>query len=164
MAWRRPGDKLLSEPMMVSLLTHICVTRPQWVKGSFDFTSATLQKDYSNKKNYGRSRFQLRTRFQLKKYFARNNCYEEILLRGNLLMALPHPPFKDEKDRVYDTLSSISTKTSKIRFIFVISKYWFRQLVGTEYPTTVSNPMMSRCIYATRSRKVTFQANLVTKR
>ena len=31
MAWRRPGDKLLSEPMSVSLLTHICVTRPQWV-------------------------------------------------------------------------------------------------------------------------------------
>ena len=25
MAWRRPGDKLLSEPMMVSLLTDICV-------------------------------------------------------------------------------------------------------------------------------------------
>ena len=33
MAWRRPGDKPLSEPMMVSLLTHICVTRPQWVTG-----------------------------------------------------------------------------------------------------------------------------------
>ena len=31
MAWRRPGDKLLSEPMTVSLQTHICVTRPQWV-------------------------------------------------------------------------------------------------------------------------------------
>ena len=31
MAWRRSGDKPLSEPMMVSLLTHICVTRPQWV-------------------------------------------------------------------------------------------------------------------------------------
>ena len=31
MAWRRPGDKPLSEPMMVCLLTHICVTRPQWV-------------------------------------------------------------------------------------------------------------------------------------
>ena len=29
MAWRRTGDKSLSEPMMVSLLTHICVTRPQ---------------------------------------------------------------------------------------------------------------------------------------
>ena len=32
MAWRRLGDKPLSEPMMVSLLTHICVTRPQWFK------------------------------------------------------------------------------------------------------------------------------------
>ena len=32
MAWRRPGDKPLSEPMMVSLLMHICVSRPQWVK------------------------------------------------------------------------------------------------------------------------------------
>ena len=29
MAWRRSDDKLLSEPMMVSLLTHICVIRPQ---------------------------------------------------------------------------------------------------------------------------------------
>ena len=36
MAWRRPGDKPLSEPMMLSLLTHICVTRPQWVnKGGY---------------------------------------------------------------------------------------------------------------------------------
>ena len=32
MARRRPGDKPLSETMMVTLLTHICVTRPQWVK------------------------------------------------------------------------------------------------------------------------------------
>ena len=32
MAWRRPGYKQLSESKMVSLLTHICVTRPQWVK------------------------------------------------------------------------------------------------------------------------------------
>ena len=31
MAWHRPGDKPLSEQMMVSLLTHIFVTRPQWV-------------------------------------------------------------------------------------------------------------------------------------
>ena len=33
MAWRRPSDKPLSEPMLVRSLTHICVTRPQWVKG-----------------------------------------------------------------------------------------------------------------------------------
>ena len=31
MAWRRPGDKPLFEPMMFSVMTHICVTRPQWV-------------------------------------------------------------------------------------------------------------------------------------
>ena len=32
MAWRRPDAKPLCEPMMVNLLTHICVSRPQWVK------------------------------------------------------------------------------------------------------------------------------------
>ena len=32
MAWHRPGDKPLSEPMMARLLTHICITLPQWVK------------------------------------------------------------------------------------------------------------------------------------
>ena len=30
-AWRRSGDKPLSEPMVVNLLTHIRVTRSQWV-------------------------------------------------------------------------------------------------------------------------------------
>ena len=31
-AWRRPGNKPLSGPIMVTLPTmHICVTRPQWV-------------------------------------------------------------------------------------------------------------------------------------
>ena len=34
MACRRPGDKPLSEPMIVRVSTHICVTRPQWVKDS----------------------------------------------------------------------------------------------------------------------------------
>ena len=31
MAWRRPNDKPLSERMLVSLLTHICVTQPQCI-------------------------------------------------------------------------------------------------------------------------------------
>ena len=31
MAWRRSGDKPLSELMLVILPTHICVARPQWV-------------------------------------------------------------------------------------------------------------------------------------
>ena len=34
MAWHRPGDKPLSEAMMVNLQRHICVTRPQWVNSS----------------------------------------------------------------------------------------------------------------------------------
>ena len=32
MAWRRPSEKPLSEPMMFKLPTHICVTRPKLVK------------------------------------------------------------------------------------------------------------------------------------
>ena len=36
-AWLRTGDTPLLEPMMVSLLMHICVSRPQWVN---DKTSA----------------------------------------------------------------------------------------------------------------------------
>ena len=31
MAWRRAGDKPLSESIMIILPTHICVTWPQWV-------------------------------------------------------------------------------------------------------------------------------------
>ena len=42
MAWRRPGDKPLSEPMMVRLPTHICVTRPQWVNNWFSLRCSGL--------------------------------------------------------------------------------------------------------------------------
>ena len=31
MAWRWPGNKPLSELIMVSLLMYICITQPQWV-------------------------------------------------------------------------------------------------------------------------------------
>ena len=36
MAWRRPGKKPLSEPMMINLPTHICITRPQWVNRGYE--------------------------------------------------------------------------------------------------------------------------------
>ena len=42
MAWRQPGDKPLSEPVMVRFLTHICVTRPQWVNHSLTHYFYTL--------------------------------------------------------------------------------------------------------------------------
>ena len=38
MAWHRPDDKPLSEPMMVSLLTRIYVAWPQWVKHKYPFS------------------------------------------------------------------------------------------------------------------------------
>ena len=31
MAWRRPGDKSLSEPVLIRLPAYTCVARPQWV-------------------------------------------------------------------------------------------------------------------------------------
>ena len=38
MTGRRPGDKPLSEQIVVNLLMHICVTRPQWVLIGFFFS------------------------------------------------------------------------------------------------------------------------------
>ena len=48
MAWRRPGDKPLSEPMTVSLLTHICVTWPQWVNSSIRLGTMELPTVFFN--------------------------------------------------------------------------------------------------------------------
>ena len=36
MAWRRPGDKPLSEPMIIIFMTHICATSPKWVNVVFN--------------------------------------------------------------------------------------------------------------------------------
>ena len=46
MAWRRPGDKPLSEPMMVNLPTHICVTRPQWVNSWLSSHTQPMMKSW----------------------------------------------------------------------------------------------------------------------
>ena len=48
MAWRRPGDKPLSEPMMFSLMTYICATRPQWVNTSMPEQIAYSQQTCSH--------------------------------------------------------------------------------------------------------------------
>ena len=46
MAWHQPGDKPLSEPMMVSLLMYLWVTRPQWVNaGLMAWTSKIFIDD-----------------------------------------------------------------------------------------------------------------------
>ena len=46
MAWRRLGDKPLSEPMMVSLTTHICVT--ELIHWGWDKMAAIFQATVSN--------------------------------------------------------------------------------------------------------------------
>ena len=61
MVWRQPGNKQLSEPMTVSLLTHMWVTRSQWVKGMdvlmiklvspVGFCAYNMHKPLSNKKS-----------------------------------------------------------------------------------------------------------------
>ena len=48
MAWRRPGDKPLSEPMMVRLPTHICVARPQWVNVWMSAITSTMETNGCN--------------------------------------------------------------------------------------------------------------------
>ena len=42
MAWRRPGDKLLSESVVVSLPTQICVTWLQLVNQVISMTSEEI--------------------------------------------------------------------------------------------------------------------------
>ena len=52
MAWRRPGDKPLSEPMMVSLPTHICVTRPHVHIFVYLMTSLSVSQFIIRHSNY----------------------------------------------------------------------------------------------------------------
>ena len=49
MAWRRPGDKPLSKPIVVNLLTHLSVTRPQWVNW-FRFVAKTKASSWATYK------------------------------------------------------------------------------------------------------------------
>ena len=51
MAWRRPGDKPLSEPMLVRSLTHICVTRPQWVNVNIGIYESIIFNEKLNTEN-----------------------------------------------------------------------------------------------------------------
>ena len=77
MAWRRPGNKPFSEPMSIFVPMHICVTRPQWVKGSWYLVRSC--EPYW-RKSYG-----------LKKYFSRL-LMAKTNLRGSMCDFLTHWP------------------------------------------------------------------------
>ena len=53
MAWSRLCDKSLFETTMASLLTHICVTRPQRVKDCFADTEIIIRLDQCKRGNIG---------------------------------------------------------------------------------------------------------------
>ena len=48
MVWCRLGDKPLSEPMMFNLLTHICVTQPQWNPNTGKIVSLYWNNGYND--------------------------------------------------------------------------------------------------------------------
>ena len=50
MAWRQPGNKPLSEPMLFSLLTNIFVTRPKWVNDYIQDTWGKINNSESLRK------------------------------------------------------------------------------------------------------------------
>ena len=62
MALHHPGDKPLSEPMMVNLPMHICVTRSQWVNKSIKNTWFPCQDHY---KHFGISFSPFNNSFQI---------------------------------------------------------------------------------------------------
>ena len=75
MAWCLPGDKPLSEPMMVRLPTHICITRPQWVNSKKNIF-APYKQVYPSKMTFW-NYFFVGKRFN----FALNtfeSCYQDI--------------------------------------------------------------------------------------
>ena len=54
MVWHRPEAKPLSEPMIVSLLTHIHITRPQWVNYTLFAGADTRIYTYAASQNHVR--------------------------------------------------------------------------------------------------------------
>ena len=42
MAWRQPGDRPLSKPMMINLQTHMCITQPLLVNGKWTFVHTKI--------------------------------------------------------------------------------------------------------------------------
>ena len=62
MAWHRPGDKPLSERMMFSSMTHICVIWSQWVNSWFLHTPRAVVMIYvmhMSIKQFGKNNFDL---------------------------------------------------------------------------------------------------------
>ena len=97
MAWRRSGDKPLSEPVVVNLLTHICVTRPQWVKEIFLHENLSLIL---------RAYHLLQWNFDQNLYiFIQENTFENVVCEMAAILSWPQcvnaGPSEDNNDDVH---------------------------------------------------------------
>ena len=88
MAWRRLGDKPLSEPVLVCLLTHICVTRPQWVNNLPQWSSFSMDTQHITRTSffkrcyYGVSFFNTLRSRQNGRHFA-DDTFKRIFMNEN---------------------------------------------------------------------------------
>ena len=82
MAWRRPGDKPLSGPMMVRLPTHICVTRPQWGNTDTDYITNYEKDSYTERS--------VHTAF-IAKFYKNNNSKLALQMTDNKLGIILKP-------------------------------------------------------------------------
>ena len=80
MAWRRPGDKPLSGPMIVRLPTHICVTRPQWVN-SLHQNRVTIP--LNNGVNYSAPRYQVQNCHISHERFSHCSMFSELMMTSS---------------------------------------------------------------------------------
>ena len=86
MAWRRPGDKPLSEPMLVRPVTHICITRPQWVNGLLRWPGTTLLPesmmiliDDTKRHHQATTKFMTLSKFAQRFYVSQTDCKQRSL-------------------------------------------------------------------------------------
>ena len=76
MAWLWPGDKPLSEPITVRLLTHICSNKPQWIKPQNTISNDTGYSEslmWVNISNFPNGICLLETTFQEMSQYAIDN-------------------------------------------------------------------------------------------
>ena len=116
MAWSRPGDKPLSEPMMVSLLTHICVTRPQWVKciGCLVFVHAQVYA-YGPKRHLPRG-----------------------MARAFLIILTEPGPCRNLEIN-FGYIDRNFAEVCHPRFVLIITRHWFWKWLGVKKTTKLKH-------------------------
>ena len=92
MAWRRPGDKPLSEAIMVNVPTHICVTRPQWVKDCTQtrWYNVSVTSHRYNFTNLSRSRIVCCDTYTVKCHYNANASLTWSILGSQTAPTCPH--------------------------------------------------------------------------